>query len=112
MLQNPKVEQSKRFRILEILEYIPHSVVSKTIMEKPTGRVVAMSFDSARDQPENISKFDTLIQIIDGNAEFVIDSDVHSLAAGDFLIIPANARSKVKANQRFKMITTVLRPPQ
>jgi quercetin dioxygenase-like cupin family protein len=111
MLQNPEVEQMKRFRISEILEYIPHSVVSKTILEKPTGRVVAASFDSAPDQPENISMFDRLIQIIDGNAELVIDSELHLLATGDFIIIPANARSKIKANQRFKMITTVLRPP-
>jgi glyoxylate utilization-related uncharacterized protein len=108
MIQNREVEKLKRFRVVEILEYVPHSVISKVIVKKSAGRVTAVSFDCASDQPENISEFDTLIHVIDGNVKIIIDSDLHSLASGDFIVIPANARSKIKANQRFKMITTVL----
>lgn len=109
MLQNAEVEQLKRFRVVDILEYIPHAVTRKIILAKPTGTVVAVSSDSARDQPESISMFDTLVQIIDGNVELLIDSESHLLASGDFIVIPANARSKIKANQRFKMISTILK---
>lgn len=111
MLQNPEVEQLKRFRVAEILEYVPHSVIYKTILENPNGRVVAVSFDSASDQSEKITMFDTLIHILDGNVELVIDSEPHRLSTGDFIVIPANARSRIKANQRFKMIATTIRSP-
>lgn len=109
MLQNKEVEQLRRFRVLDILEYVPFSITVKTILSNPFGKIVAYSFDGARDQPENTSTSDTILQIIDGNAEILVDSQLHSLAAGDFILIPANARSKITANQRFKMVSTTIK---
>lgn len=109
MLQNKEVEQLRRFRVLDILEYVPFSITVKTILSNPCGKVVAYSFDGARDQPENTSTSDTILQIIDGNAEILVDSQLHLLAAGDFILIPANARSKITANQRFKMVSTTIK---
>ena len=44
-LENTEVEKSNAFIIVEILEYIPNSVVIKTIIRKTTGNVTAVSFD-------------------------------------------------------------------
>jgi hypothetical protein len=41
-----------------------------------------MSFDSGEGLNEKISPFDTYAQIIDGNAEIVIDSISHLLETG------------------------------
>lgn len=45
-MENSAQEKSQVFIIMEIIEYIPNSVVIKTIIKKTTGNVSAVSFDS------------------------------------------------------------------
>ncbi len=58
--------------IVEIIEYVPNSVVIKTIIKKSTGNINMMSFDSGEGLTEKTSPFDTYAQIIEGKAEIVI----------------------------------------
>lgn len=69
----PEIEKSKSHIIVEIIEYVPNSVVIKTIIKKSTGNISVMSFDSGEGLTEKISPFDTYAQIIEGKAEVVID---------------------------------------
>ena len=95
--------------IVEIIEYIPNAILSRTILNKSTGHVSVMSFDSGEGLLEKISPFDTFAQIIDGSAEIVIEGKPHSLATGQGIIIPAHRSNVVNAKQRFKMILTVIK---
>lgn len=104
-----ELEKSKAYIMVEIIEYIPNSVVSKTILKKSTGNIVLMSFDSGEGLTEKTSPFDTYVQIIEGNAEIIIDSDSFLLKTGEAIIIPAHKSNLVKANERFKMILTVIK---
>jgi quercetin dioxygenase-like cupin family protein len=108
-MQNQEHEKSKVFIIVEIIEYVPNSVVIKTIIKKTTGNVSAVSFDSGEALTEKISPFDTFIQVIDGRAEVVIDDKSNLLETGASIIIPAHTRNTFKANERFKMISTVIK---
>lgn len=108
-LDFPEFEKSKAFIIVEIIEYIPNSVVIKTIIKKTTGNVSAVSFDTGEALTEKISPFDTFIQIIDGKAEIVIDGKSHLLETGQSIIIPAHTRNAINANVRFKMISTIIK---
>ena len=104
-----EVEKSKVFIIVEIVEYIPNSVLIKTIIKKTTGNVSVVSFDSGETLTEKISPFDTFIQVIDGEAEIVIDGNSNLLETGESIIIPAHTRNTIKANVRFKMISTIIK---
>ncbi|RRO17214.1 cupin domain-containing protein [Flavobacteriaceae bacterium 14752] len=95
--------------ILEIIEYIPNSVVIKTIIKKTTGNVTVSSFDSGEALTEKTSPFDTFIQVIDGKAEIVINGQSHILNTGESIIIPAHSSNIIKANTRFKIISTVIK---
>lgn len=106
---NSELEKSKVFIIVEILEYIPNSVVIKTILRKTTGNVSVVSFDSGEALTEKTSPFDTFIQVIEGSAEVVIDGQSNVLDTGQSIIIPAHARNTIKANVRFKMISTIIK---
>lgn len=108
-MENSEFEKGKAFIIVEILEYIPNSVVIKTIIRKTTGNVSAVSFDSGEALTEKTSPYDTFIQVIDGKAEIVIDDRSHILETGQSIIIPAHARNTIKANIRFKMISTIIK---
>lgn len=108
-MQSQESEKSKAFIVVEILEYIPNSVLIKTIIKKTTGNVSAVSFDSGETFSERISPFDTFIQIIDGKAEIVINDHSHLLDTGEAIIIPAHSRNSIKANVRFKMLSTIIK---
>jgi quercetin dioxygenase-like cupin family protein len=108
-MQTTDIEKSKTHIMIEIIEYVPNSVVTKTIIRKTTGNVTVVAIDTGEALTEKISPFDTFIQIIEGNAEVVIDSKSNMLKSGDGIIIPAHTSNNVKANGRFKMISTLIK---
>lgn len=108
-MENTEIEKSKTHIMIEIIEYIPNSVVTRTIIRKTTGNVSVVAIDTGETLAEKISPFDTFLQIIDGNAEIVIDKKTHMLHTGEAIIIPAHTSNFVKANERFKMISTIIK---
>jgi len=106
---NKELEKSKSHIIVEIIEYIPNSVVIKTIIKKSTGNISVMSFDTGEGLTEKISPFDTFAQIIEGTADIVIDKVSHLLESGQGIIIPAHSPNFIKPNGRFKMILTIIK---
>lgn len=108
-MQISDLENSKPHILIEIIEYVPNSVVTKTIIRKTTGNVTVVAIDMGEALSEKISPFDTFIQIIEGNAEVTIDSESNILKTGEGIIIPAHTSNNVKANERFKMISTIIK---
>lgn len=104
-----EIEKAKHFIVVEIIEYLQNAVVSKTIIKKTTGTVSVVSVDSGEAMAERISPFDTFIQVIDGKSEVIIDGVSTTLVVGQGIVIPAHARSSIVANERFKMISTLIK---
>ena len=105
----PELEKSKVHIIVEIIEYVPNAVVSKTIIKKTTGNITVSSFDAGEELAEKTSPFDNFIQIIDGAAEVTIDEKNYRLGLGEGIIIPAHSAHRFNANEHFKMISTVIK---
>jgi quercetin dioxygenase-like cupin family protein len=104
-----EIEKSKIHFLIEIIEYVPNSVVSKTIIRKTTGNISVVAIDTGEALAEKISPFDTFIQIIEGAADIIIDHESNLLKMGQGIIIPAHTSNIVRANGRFKMISTVIK---
>src|SRR6188472_446485 len=104
-----EIEKSKVHIIVEIIEYIPNAVVSKTIIKKSTGNVTVTSFDSGEELAEKTSPFDTYVQIIDGVAELIISDQKYHLNLGEGIVIRANAAHRFNAKEQFKMISTIIK---
>jgi quercetin dioxygenase-like cupin family protein len=104
-----ELEKSKSHIIVEIIQYIPNAVVSKTIIKKTTGNITASSFDAGEELEEKTSPYDNYIQIIDGTAEIIIKKIKHKLKLGEGIIIPAHAQHSFNANEQFKMISTIIK---
>ena len=104
-----ELDKAKILIIVEIIEYVPNSVVIKTIIKKTTGNVSVASFDSGETLTDGLSPFDNFIQIIDGRAEITIDGIKNQLETGQSIIIPAHSYNTIKANIRFKMLSTVIK---
>jgi len=109
MAKNGELEKSKAHIIVEIIEYVPNSVVSKTIIKKTTGNVTVSSFDEGEELAEKTSPFDNYIQVIDGAAEVTINEKKYNLRLGEGIIIPSHTRYCFNANEQFKMLSTVIK---
>lgn len=95
--------------VIEIAEYMPNAVISRTIIKKITGNVTAMSFSEGEELSEKSLPFDTYIQIIDGAADITIDGQSMHLNRGSGVIIPAHSLHRFNATQRFKMVSTIIK---
>jgi quercetin dioxygenase-like cupin family protein len=104
-----KLDKTKVHIIVEIIEYVPDSVVSKTIIKKTSGNITVTSFATGEELGEKTSPFDTYIQIIEGAAEIIINEKKYQLKTGDGIVIPARAPHCINANEQFKMISTVIK---
>jgi quercetin dioxygenase-like cupin family protein len=108
-MENIFIKKATAFHIVDVLEYQPQSIVIKSILRKATGQVSGLSFDTGEVLVGKISPFDTLLQIIDGNAEIIIDDKSNLLGIGQSIIVPANSSNMIKAPQRFKMLSTIIK---
>lgn len=106
-MDTSELEKAKTLITGEIIEYVPNSVVIQPILKKSTGNISVLSFDSGEGLTEKISPFDTFAQIIEGQAEIVIDSKSFLLDTGNSIIIPAHKSNNT--NGRFKMVLTIIK---
>jgi quercetin dioxygenase-like cupin family protein len=95
--------------IVEILEYVPNSILIKTIIKKTTGNITVSSLDAGEELTEKTLPFDSFIQIIDGTAEVIINHKKYKLRLGEGIIIPAHSAHCFNANEQFKMISTIIK---
>ena len=108
-MKNIEVEKGKAHIVVEIIEYVPNAIVSKTIIKKTTGNVSVVAVDMGEELIEKISPFDVFAQIIDGRAEVIIDGKSNLLETGEAIIIPAHTPNMIKANEQFKIILTIIK---
>lgn len=81
----------------------------KSILKKATGHVSAVIIDKGEQITEDFSRFDHFIQIIEGKANVQIDDNSFTLIAGECIIVPAHSKNTISANERFKMISTIIK---
>jgi quercetin dioxygenase-like cupin family protein len=104
-----ELEKSESHVLVEIIEYVSNSVICKTIIKRTTGSISIVAVDAGESLADKISPFDAFVQVIEGVAEVVIDTKSSILRTGQGIIIPAHTSNAIKANGRFKMITTVIK---
>lgn len=104
-----ELEKAKAHIVVEIIEYMPKAVVSRTIIKRTTGNVTVSSFDAGEELAEKLSPFDTYIQIIDGTADLSINDKKYKLKLGEGIIIPAHTKHHFNAEEQFKMVSTVIK---
>ena len=91
------------------IDYAEGSVVSKTIIKKPSGNITLFAFDKGEGLAEHSSPHEAVVQLLDGNAEIAIGGTIHNLQSGQSIILPANIPHSIKANDRFKMMLTMIK---
>ena len=104
-----KFEKGKVFVASELVDYTEGGVVSKDLVHSNAGSVTLFSFDAGQGLSQHTAPFDAFIQVVDGEMVLNVEGTDHRIKAGESFIIPSGALHSVKAEQRFKMIITMIR---
>ena len=99
----------KALTLSELVAYQDGSVVSKTLIDKKIGTVTMFSFGTGQGLSEHTVPYDAFVQVVDGEAEVVIDGEPHTVATGQMIIMPANIPHELKAVKPFKMLLVMIR---
>jgi quercetin dioxygenase-like cupin family protein len=93
----------------ELVAYQDGSVVSKTLIDKKIGTLTMFSFGAGQGLSEHTAPFDAVVQVVDGEAEVIINGSAQTVTAGQMIIMPANIPHELKAVKPFKMLLTMIR---
>ncbi len=96
-------------KLKEMLGYQEHSVVSREIMQKPSGTMTFFAFDKGEGLSEHTAPFDAAVYLLDGEAEIRIDGKPYSVKEGEMIVMPANRPHALKAVTRYKMLLVMIR---
>ena len=92
-----------------MVEYAPGSVVSRILTKNDAGNLTLFAFDEGQELSEHTAPFDAVVQILDGEAELIIDGESLRAQAGQMVLMPANVPHSVHAPGRFKMLLIMIR---
>jgi quercetin dioxygenase-like cupin family protein len=106
---NDKINTSEIFDFCQKVDYSSDGIVSKRIIQKPTGNITLFAFDKGQELSEHSAPFDALVQVIEGNAQIHINRQPYDLEKGQSIIMPANIPHAVKAIAKFKMLLTMIK---
>lgn len=91
------------------IAYTEGSVVSKTLVNKPSGTLTLFAFYKGQELSEHTAPFDAVVQILDGQTELTIGGQKISTRTGQLNIMPANIPHAIYATQKFKMLQIMIR---
>ena len=106
---NSKMPASETLDLAGLVNYAEASIVSRTLVENKAGTITLFAFDAGQSLSEHTAPFDALVHVLDGEGKFTVGGKVSSVGAGQALLMPAKVPHAVKAEQRFKMLLTMLR---
>jgi quercetin dioxygenase-like cupin family protein len=104
-----RLPPAEAIRLQGLLDYVPGSVVSRTLIKRPVGTVTLFSFDEGQGLSEHTAPFDALVQVLDGEAELTIGGQIVKAEAGQTVLMPAGVPHSLHASKAFKMLLVMIR---
>ncbi len=111
---NPSVQpkgfpKGEKFSFNDSVAYADGSVVSKILLRNKMGNVTLFAFDKGEMLSEHTAPFDAIVQILEGQAEIVIDGVSHNMTEGESIIMPADIPHALYATEKYKMLLIMIK---
>jgi quercetin dioxygenase-like cupin family protein len=104
-----EMPRAEVLRLAGLVNYQDGSVVSRTLVKRPSGTVTLFAFDDGQGLSEHSAPFDALVQLLEGEAEIAVAGKPFVCKEGEAILLPANQPHAVKARGRFKMLLTMIK---
>lgn len=95
--------------LADLVEYAEDSIVSKTILDKSAGTITLFAFDAGQKLSEHTTPYDAVVEVLDGSVQLTIGGVDVRVSAGQIIIMPGNVPHAVSAEEKFKMLLTMIR---
>ena len=90
----------------------PGQIVSRTLAQTPAVSLTLFAFAKGEEISTHESRGDALVQVLEGVGRFTVDGVDYMCRAGESLVMPAQKPHAVYGEEDFKMLLTVLFPPE
>ena len=92
------------------VECQPGQIASKTLIQNASVGITLFAFDANEEISAHTSTGDAMVLVLEGTAQVTISGQSHTVKAGEVIIMPAGQPHAVRAQERFKMLLTVVFP--
>ena len=93
----------------QLIEFQSGAVVSREIVNQPTGTITLFAFDTGQGLSEHTAPFAALVLAIEGEAEIILSGAANTIKTGQILLMPANSPHSLKAQKPFKMLLVMIK---
>lgn len=100
---------AEALQLADLVSYQENSIVSRTLIKKASGTITLFAFSAGQSLSEHTVPYYAFVQVLDGEAEFVIGGKSVSAASGQTVVMPAGIPHSVNAVKQFKMLLTMIR---
>ena len=90
----------------------PGQIVSRTLAQTPAVSLTLFAFAKGEEISTHESRGDALVQVLEGVGRFTVDGVDYMCLAGESLVMPAQKPHAVYGEEDFKMLLTVVFPPE
>ncbi len=108
-IDKSQLVKAQPFVTADLVAYQEGSVVSRTVIDKPSGTVTLFAFEKGQGLSEHQAPFDALVYVLDGTASVSISGIAHEVAAGGMIVLPADKPHALRAATRFKMLLVMIK---
>lgn len=107
MIRN--IEHAKDFKLTDLVEIEQGKVNSISLSQTPGTKVTVFAIDAGEGLSTHAASGDALVTVLEGTCEIDLEGAVHTLHAGDSLVMSAGAPHSVTGVTPFKMLLVVVR---
>jgi quercetin dioxygenase-like cupin family protein len=104
------IEPEQALELTKLVDYRQGQVVSRTLAQNEAVSITLFSFDKGEEISTHSSDGDAMLTVLEGKARITIGGKPHSLSQGQTIVMPAGVPHAVAAEERFKMLLTVVFP--
>ena len=96
-------------KLADQVAYHDGSVVSKQLVKNESGSVTLFAFDAGEGLSEHTTPHDALVSILDGAAQITVGGNMHTVKAGEAILMPGGVPHALLAQERFVMSLVMLK---
>ncbi len=92
-----------------IVDYKEGQIVSKTFVQNRSVSMTVFAFDKGEGISTHTATGDAMLQVLDGKALVTVADQKMHVGAGQVVVMPADIPHSVEAQERFKMVLTIVK---
>ncbi len=103
------MSEQNKILLRDAVNYQEGSIVSRQILKKPNGNITLFAFDKEQSLTEHTSPFEAVVNIVEGEMEIKIGGEPNTVKTGEIIILPPNIPHGLVAQQKTKMLLTMIK---